>query len=37
VVPPGIGSMSRWRSDNEDAGGERTEEDATICGVGFKQ
>jgi hypothetical protein len=33
VVPPGIVPASRWRSDPEDPVGD----DATVCGVGFKQ
>jgi hypothetical protein len=36
-VPPGLVPASRWRSDGEDTAGEPAGEDATICGVGFKQ
>jgi hypothetical protein len=34
-APPGLVPASRWRSDSDTA--EPAEEDATICGVGFKQ
>jgi hypothetical protein len=33
VVPPGIVPASRWRPGSEDSAGE----DATACGVGFRQ
>jgi hypothetical protein len=36
LVPPGLVPASRWRSDSDTAG-ELAGEDATICGVGFKQ
>jgi hypothetical protein len=36
-VPPGLVPASRWRSDGDTAEpAEPAEEDATICGVGFK-
>ena len=37
VVAPGIVPVSRWRGDSEDTAVEPAEEDATICGIGFKQ
>jgi hypothetical protein len=37
VVPPGIVPVSRWRGDGEDTAGEPAGQDATICGIGFKQ
>jgi hypothetical protein len=37
LVPPGLVPASRWRSEGEDTAGEAAGEDATICGVGFKQ
>jgi hypothetical protein len=36
-VPPGLVPASQWRSDGEDTVGEPAGEDATICGIGFKQ
>jgi hypothetical protein len=35
-VPPGLVPASRWRNDSDTAG-EPAGEDATICGIGFKQ
>jgi hypothetical protein len=37
VVPPGIVPSSRWRPGSDDTAGETAGEDATVCGVGFKQ
>jgi hypothetical protein len=37
VVPPGIVPVSRWRPGSDDTAGEPAGEDATVCGVGFKQ
>ena len=36
-VPPGLVPASQWRSEGEDTVGEPAGEDATICGIGFKQ
>ena len=33
LVPPGIVTASQWRAEAEDRAGE----DATVCGIGFKQ
>jgi hypothetical protein len=37
VVPPGIVPSSRWQPGSDDTIGETAGEDATVCGVGFKQ
>jgi hypothetical protein len=37
-VPPGIVPASRWRPGRDNTGSEDSaEEDATACGVGFRQ